>query len=57
MYRVDSVLIFLYTGFRISELLDIKTSNVDLGARTIKDGTKTKDGKSAYINTMRFGPA
>jgi len=46
---VDSVLVFLYTGFRISELLDIKTVNVDLEARTIQGGTKTKAGKDRII--------
>ncbi|GHU37147.1 hypothetical protein FACS1894105_08720 [Clostridia bacterium] len=46
---VDSVLIFLYTGFRISELLDIRTENVDLEAMTIKGGTKTKAGKDRIV--------
>lgn len=46
---VDSVLIFLYTGFRISELLDIQTANVDLEAGTIKGGTKTRAGKDRVI--------
>ena len=46
---IDSVLIFLYTGFRISELLDIQTANVDLEAGTIKGGTKTRAGKDRVI--------
>jgi integrase len=46
---VDSVIVFLYTGFRISELLDIKTANVDLAAGTIKGGIKTKAGKDRLI--------
>jgi integrase len=46
---VDSVLVFLYTGFRISELLDVKAANVDLGAMTIKGGTKTKAGKDRLV--------
>jgi integrase len=46
---VDSVLVFLYTGFRISELLAIKTANVDLVAGTIQGGTKTKAGKDRII--------
>lgn len=46
---VDSVLIFLYTGFRISELLDIKKSQVDLMNRTITGGGKTEAGKNRVI--------
>lgn len=46
---VDSVLVFLYTGFRISELLDLRTVNVDLAAGTIKGGAKTKAGKDRVV--------
>jgi len=46
---VDSVLFFLYTGFRISEFLDIKIDSVDLNERTIKGGTKTKAGKDRIV--------
>jgi integrase len=46
---VDSVLTFLYTGFRISELLDLRTTNVDLDAGTIKGGTKTRAGKDRLV--------
>lgn len=46
---VDSVLVFLYTGFRISELLDLRTANIDLTAGTIKGGTKTKAGKDRVV--------
>lgn len=46
---VDSVLIFLYTGFRISELLDIRSENVDVEQGTIKGGTKTKAGKDRIV--------
>jgi len=46
---VDSVLTFLYTGFRISELLDIQTANVDLEIGTIKGGTKTRAGKDRIV--------
>lgn len=39
---VDSIIIMLYTGVRIGELLNIKCSDVDLAARTIHvAGTKT----------------
>lgn len=46
---VDSVLAFLYTGFRISELLGLKTANIDLDARTIQGGTKTRAGKDRIV--------
>jgi len=46
---VDSVLVFLYTGFRISELLNLQTANVDLAAGIIKGGTKTKAGKDRVV--------
>lgn len=46
---VDSILVFLYSGFRISELLGLKTANVDLEAGTIQGGTKTKAGKDRII--------
>lgn len=46
---VDSVLVFLYSGWRISELLSMKKSDVDLQAGTMKGGTKTKAGKDRVV--------
>lgn len=46
---VDSILIFLYTGLRISELLEIKKEKVDLLEGTITGGKKTKAGKDRVI--------
>jgi integrase len=46
---VDSVLIFLYTGFRISELLDVRAADVDLDAGAIKGGVKTQAGKNRIV--------
>lgn len=46
---VDSVLFFLYTGYRIGEMLTLKTENIDLEAQTIKGGIKTKAGKDRII--------
>lgn len=46
---VDTVLMFIYTGFRISELLDMKRENVNLEERTITGGTKTKAGKGRIV--------
>ena len=46
---VDSVIVFLYTGFRISELLDLHISKVDLQQGTIQGGTKTRAGKDRLV--------
>ena len=45
----DSVIFFLYTGFRISEVLEIKISNIDLKQGTIQGGTKTAAGKNRIV--------
>lgn len=46
---VDSVLIFIYTGFRINELLKIKKEQVNLTDGYIKSGIKTKAGKDRIV--------
>lgn len=46
---VDSVLFFLYTGFRISEMLQMKVANVDLEAGTLQGGVKTAAGKNRIV--------
>lgn len=46
---VDSVLVFLYTGMRISELLNIETAKIDLKQGYITGGVKTKAGKNRII--------
>lgn len=46
---VDSILIFIYSGWRISELLELKKTDVDLQAGTMKGGTKTKAGKNRLV--------
>lgn len=46
---VDTVLIFLYSGWRISELLALAPSDVDLKAGTMTGGTKTKAGKNRVV--------
>lgn len=47
----DSVLFFLYTGFRISEMLALKTGDLkDVeGVRVIQGGTKTEAGKNRLV--------
>ncbi len=45
----DSLLFFLYTGFRISEMLAIRIENVNLTEQTIQGGTKTAAGKNRIV--------
>jgi Site-specific recombinase XerD len=46
---VDTVLIFIYSGWRISELLALTPADVDLQAGTMTGGTKTKAGKNRVV--------
>lgn len=46
---VDTILIMIYTGLRIGELLTIEIKNIDLENRTIKGGIKTEAGKNRII--------
>ena len=46
---VDTILMFLYTGFRRSELLEMKCEDVNLEEKTFKGGTKTKAGKGRIV--------
>lgn len=46
---VDTVLILLYSGWRISELLALGPEDIDLEAGTMKGGTKTKAGKNRIV--------
>lgn len=46
---IDTVLIFIYSGFRITELLEMKTADVDLEQGTFFGGIKTKNGKNRYV--------
>lgn len=46
---VDSVLFFLYTGFRISEMIDLRKETVNLQEWTLTGGTKTAAGKNRLI--------
>lgn len=45
----DSALFMLYTGFRISEMLDIRVENVDLELGSMRGGTKTEAGKNRLV--------
>ena len=46
---VDTVLILLYSGWRISEFLNLKPKDIDLKEGTMKCGTKTKAGKNRIV--------
>ena len=46
---VDSVLFFIYSGWRISELLELTTDSVDLENGTITGGKKTAAGKNRVV--------
>lgn len=46
---VDTVLILIYSGWRISELLALRPEDIDLEAGTMKGGTKTKAGKNRIV--------
>ena len=46
---IDTVLIFIYTGFRISELIGMKTADVDINRGTFKGGVKTAAGKNRIV--------
>ena len=46
---IDTILIMIYTGFRIGELLEIKNSDVDLENRIVKGGLKTEEGKDRIV--------
>lgn len=45
----SSILIMIYTGLRITEMLELTRFNVDLKAKTITGGIKTEAGKNRVI--------
>lgn len=47
--NVDIVLIYIYTGLRPSELLDIESSNVHLADRYMIGGMKTEAGRNRIV--------
>lgn len=46
---VNTVLIYLYSGFRLQELLTMKTDQVNLKEKTFTGGIKTKNGKDRIV--------
>ena len=45
----EIVMIYIYTGFRLTELLEMKTENIDLDARIMVGGKKTSAGKDRRV--------
>ena len=46
---VDSILIYIYSGWRVSELIQMPTEDIDLDAGTFKGGLKTAAGKNRIV--------
>ena len=46
---IDTILIMIYTGFRIGELLELKNKDINLINKTITGGIKTEAGKNRLI--------
>ena len=46
---IDTVLVLIYTGFRISELLLVENRNIDFEEKTITGGIKTEAGKDRLV--------
>lgn len=46
---VDSVLILIYTGLRVGELLDLEIKNINLEEKYIRAGSKTKAGINRLV--------
>lgn len=46
---VDTILIMIYTGFRVGELFAIRHDDVDIKSMTIRGGNKTEAGKNRLI--------
>ena len=49
MEYIDVILIYIYTGFRPIELLEIKREDVNLQEKYIKGGVKTESGKNRIV--------
>lgn len=45
----DTVLILIYTGWRITELLEMETNNIDINNMTMSGGVKTAAGKNRIV--------
>lgn len=48
-FYIKMLLILIYTGFRINELLSLRIENIDIDSRIMKGGSKTKAGKDRLV--------
>ena len=46
---VDSILFFLYTGFRISEMIHLKIADVNMEKQILRGGVKTEAGRNRVV--------
>lgn len=46
---VDSILIYIYSGWRVSELIQMLPEDIDLSESTFKGGLKTAAGKNRIV--------
>ena len=46
---IDTILILIYSGWRISELLNLKHTDIDIKQQLMKGGTKTTAGKNRIV--------
>lgn len=46
---VDSVLVFIYTGLRLNELLSLRSEQINIAEKYIQGGLKTSAGKNRII--------
>lgn len=46
---VDETLMMLYTGFRVSEMIQLKTENISFEENTMQGGLKTKAGTNRIV--------
>ena len=46
---MDTILIMIYTGFRVGELFNIRREDVDVQNMTIRGGSKTEAGKNRLV--------
>ena len=49
MEYIDTVLIMIYTGWRIGELIDLKIRDIDLNEMIMRGGLKTEAGKNRLV--------
>lgn len=50
---VDTIIIMIYTGFRIGELLDMKNNNINFEENTMAGGKKTTAGRNRKVPMHR----